>query len=144
MSLESLESTLLEVENYRNLEKKVSEKIASAEMVKTKELAAQHLLNFELARLNAEILVHQKSVAVLEQEQARLTRTSVDLTFFLKRVRNSTISSNIRLDRKDHWLNKLKRGLETLDFTVEQLRDNPQRSISTFTQFSRRGDSEIL
>lgn len=144
MSLDNLESTLNELEKYRNLERKVSEKLSAAEMTKTKELAAQHLLNFELARLNAEILVHQKSVANLEREQERLTKSSVELMFFLKRVRNSTILSNIRFDRKDNWIIKLKRGLETMDFSVEQLHDNPDKSISTFTQFSRRSDIEQI
>lgn len=135
MSLESLESTQKEIEEYKQLDKELSEKLATAERVKTKELASQHLLNFELSRLNAEVLVHREEVSRLEKEHVQLEKSANELMFFLKRIRNSTILNNIRFDRKDAWVTKLRQGLETMDFTVETYEDNPHLSINAATQF---------
>lgn len=141
MNSENLEMNQREIEEYKRIDKELSNRLAEKEKVGTRELAAQHLLNFELARLNAEILAYKEEILKLEQERDQLENSATQLMFFLKRVRNSTILSNIRCDRKDIWITSLKQGLETMDFTAEKYSDDPQLSINAYTQldpFERR------
>jgi len=128
MSIEKLEEIYHILEDYDKLNNDLCFKIARAKEEKSKEERLQYMLKLELSQMRSNTELAKREVARLESEEeclSRILHQSISLT---KRLRNTCVINDMRMEIKEHSMEKLRYKLDTLDFAIEE-EQNATRQI---------------
>lgn len=137
MSLQKLEENYHLIEDFERLNSNLAAKVEQAKEARCKQESMKYLINFELSRVRFIIEQTKQEVSKLETERERLSKIRHELICLDKQERNLLTLNNIRLEMKEHTMDKLQNKLDTLDFTIEERECDPTRGVNTFSQYVR-------
>lgn len=133
-----LEETTQALDDIRRTLKETEIKLASAEERMALERSTEFQLNFELSRIHNVIRQTKSTIETLSKEEERLIAMNQTNSLQLKRIHNYFgYICPMQLDRKAEWIQNLRGELNSLDFTIEELEEEPTRSFDTLTQVPR-------
>lgn len=136
--MKNLEDNLATLEKLEKSNKALARKLEHTDWLKAREKSFQHQLNHELSRIKMDISDTKSGVESLEANQKKLYAVNQELILQIKHVRNYFGYVNaLQVDRKAQWMQNIRGELSALDFTLEEIQNDPGQDMETFTQYWR-------
>lgn len=138
MHTNNMDKILQETQRLKAQNDVVAKHLDTAKDSRRKEDLLHHLLQYELIKINQAQDRLRRDTNKVEEEQRRLVRIKSELIKMNKHITFYNHINNYKMEMKRRAFEALQDKLNSLEFTVEEVLQEPSRSISSFTQYIQR------